>query len=182
VVAGEAKGRRLVAPAGQTTRPTSDRVRESIFNVLTSLGAVEDAVVVDLFAGTGALGIEALSRGAAHATFVDDDPGALKLIKANLDVTGLAGRATVVGQDAPRWAAAAAPFDLALVDPPYAFDGWPDLLAGLPAGLAVLESGEEVPVGDRWRVLKIRRYGGTVVTVVEANGPVTAGPRAKGSV
>jgi 16S rRNA (guanine966-N2)-methyltransferase len=71
VVAGEAKGRRLVAPRGRATRPTSDRVREAIFDVLESLGGVAGARVVDLFAGSGALGIEALSRGAAHAVFVD---------------------------------------------------------------------------------------------------------------
>ena len=74
VVAGTARGRRLVAPAGRDTRPTSDRVRESIFNALHSLGAVEGATVVDLFAGSGALGIEALSRGAAHCTFVEPAP------------------------------------------------------------------------------------------------------------
>ena len=89
VVAGTARGRRLVAPAGRDTRPTSDRVRESIFNALHSLGAVEEATVVDLFAGSGALGIEALSRGAAEATFVDSDPRAVAAIKRNLGAIGV---------------------------------------------------------------------------------------------
>ena len=84
MVAGSARGRRLEAPEGTTTRPTGDRVREAVFNSLHSLGAVEDASVLDLFAGSGALGIEALSRGAAEATFVDSDRRAVDLVQANL--------------------------------------------------------------------------------------------------
>ena len=94
MVAGTAGGLRLVAPTGQSTRPTSDRVREATFNALHSLGAIEGADVLDLFAGSGAMGIEALSRGAAHATFVDHDERARAAVHANLDVTHLADRAT----------------------------------------------------------------------------------------
>jgi 16S rRNA (guanine966-N2)-methyltransferase len=82
VIAGTARGRRLVAPTGSSTRPTSDRVREATFNALGSLGVVVDATVLDLFAGSGAMGIEALSRGAAHATFVDQDRAARAAIEA----------------------------------------------------------------------------------------------------
>src|SRR4051794_3909992 len=99
VVAGTVKGRRLEAPKGEQTRPTSDYVREAIFNTLGSLlgiDAVEDATVVDLFAGSGAFGIEALSRGAAHATFVDGDRRAVAATRANLAATGFERQATVV--------------------------------------------------------------------------------------
>src|SRR3954451_2504981 len=99
VVAGEARGIRLVAPKGLDIRPTSDRVREAVFNALGSLGAVEGATVVDLFAGTGALGIEALSRGAAHATFVDRDRIAVDTVRRNLDATKLGDQATIVRAD-----------------------------------------------------------------------------------
>jgi len=96
VVGGVAGGRRLRAPAGRSIRPTGDRVREAVFNVLTSLRAVEGATVVDLFAGTGALGIEALSRGAAHVTFVDRDPAAAATIRDNVAAVGLAGASSEV--------------------------------------------------------------------------------------
>ena len=103
VVAGLAGGRRLRAPAGRKVRPTSERVREALFNSLGSLDAVDGATVLDLFAGTGALGIEALSRGAAAATFVDADIEAVRAIKDNLAVTGLGERARVVHADVFRF-------------------------------------------------------------------------------
>jgi 16S rRNA (guanine966-N2)-methyltransferase len=171
VVSGTARGRPLQAPPGRSTRPTSDRVREAVFNALGSLGAVEGASVLDLFAGSGALGIEALSRGAAQATFVDSDRRAVEVVRANLEATGLAGRATVVRGDALGHLAGAAPVDLALLDPPYAFDGWEALLAALPAVLVVAESDREIPVGERWEVLRARRYGGTVVTLLRRREP-----------
>lgn len=148
-------------------RPTSDRVRESIFDVLMSLGGVADSTVADLFAGTGALGIEALSRGAAHAVFVDRDRQSAALVQANLDATALAERGTVVRQDVLRWVENADPVDVAFADPPYAFADWPRLLDWLQAGLLVVESDREVDLGPRWRVLKAKRYGSTVVLVAE---------------
>jgi 16S rRNA (guanine966-N2)-methyltransferase len=165
VVAGSAKGRRLVAPDGRDTRPTSDRVRESIFNALYSLDAVEGATVLDLFAGSGALGIEALSRGAVHCTFVEPARGALVALRANLAATGLADQATVVPITAEAYLAdSPEPVGLALCDPPYAFDGWPALVAALRADLVVCESDRPVDPGQAWRVIRTRRYGGTVVT------------------
>ena len=165
VVGGAARGRRLTAPPGRQTRPTSDRVRESIFNILGSMGVVDGAVVADLFAGTGAMGIEALSRGAASAVFVDDDPAAVRVIRSNLEQTGLGG-GHVVRSDVLRWLAAAGPVDLAFCDPPYAFDAWDDLLTRLDAAVVVVESDREVAPPAEWEVLKSRRYGGTVVTLV----------------
>lgn len=173
VISGTARGRRLVAPEGASTRPTPDRVREATFNALGSLGAVVDANVLDLFAGSGAMGIEALSRGAAHATFVDHDRAALRAIEANLAACGLTARATVVASTVERFVAGAAAgaqrWDLALLDPPYAFtdDAWLDLLDDLPVDLAVLESGREVEPPFGWAVLRTKRYGSTHVVIVE---------------
>jgi 16S rRNA (guanine966-N2)-methyltransferase len=167
VVSGQARGRRLVAPAGDATRPTSDRAREAIFNMLASLDAIDGATVVDLFAGSGAMGIEALSRGAAHVTFVESDSRALAAVRANLETTGLGDRATVSRGDAAAFSGTA---DLAFIDPPYDFDAWPALLDRVDAQLAVVESDREVDVGAKWLVNKVRRYGGTVVTLAKRKG------------
>jgi len=166
VVAGTARRRRLVAPPGDATRPTSDRVREATFNSLGSLGAVEGARVLDLFAGSGAMGIEALSRGAAHATFVDDDRRAIDAIRANLATTGFEAAATVVRGDALRYVADhPGAFDLVVADPPYAFDRWPELFAVLDAPVVVAESDRALDPGAQWVVVRSRRSGSTVVTI-----------------
>lgn len=171
VIGGDLRGRRLSAPSGTAVRPTSDRVREAIFDILFSQGGVEGAHVVDLFAGTGALGIEALSRGAASATFVEWDPTALAAIRSNLASVGLAdaeqsGDTTLIRADAETWVATTASrYDLALVDPPYQFAGWDSLVRRLPAELAILESGVEIGAPDGWVIVKSRRYGSTIVTV-----------------
>lgn len=120
IVAGEWRGRKLVAPKGDTTRPTADRTRETLFAMLASrLGSFEDLRVADLFAGSGALGLEALSRGAAHAVFVEQDPDALRALRANvasLDATPRCDvRAASVMTLGPIQRAA----DLLLLDPPY---------------------------------------------------------------
>lgn len=169
VISGTARGRRLVAPDGATTRPTPDRVREATFNALGSLDAVVDATVLDLFAGSGALGIEALSRGAAQVTFVDQDRAARRAIETNLAACGLADQATVVTEPVERFVRTAADrrWDLALVDPPYdhSDDAWLDLLDVLPADLAVLESNRPVEPPFGWEVLRSKRYGITHVTI-----------------
>ena len=119
VIAGRAGGRRLTVPPGRGTRPTGDRVREALFS---SFGeAVHGARVLDLFAGSGALGIEACSRGAAAATFVERDRRALAALRANLERTGLAGKATVVAGDVAAFCRQprGGPYDLVLCDPPY---------------------------------------------------------------
>src|SRR5207244_3557891 len=120
MIAGSRKGARIFAPKGRETRPTGDRVREAAFNLIGP-GVVEDADVLDLFAGSGALGLEALSRGAASATFVESDREACRTINANLDKLEL--RATVLCQDVLRaLAQERRRFDLVLCDPPYGFD------------------------------------------------------------
>jgi 16S rRNA (guanine966-N2)-methyltransferase len=119
VVAGRLGGRRLSAPRGRETRPTSDRVREALFSML---GDVEDLRVADLFAGSGALGIEALSRGAEHATFVERDHGAVGILKFNLAALGIVEGVEVFEWDVVRWldtVAGSFEFDLLFVDPPY---------------------------------------------------------------
>jgi len=155
-------------------RPTSDRVREAVFDILASLGVVEGASVLDAFAGSGALGIEALSRGAESVCFVESDRRAVASIRANLDSTGFGTRpgvrivrAEVLGFLARE---AGTRYDLAFVDPPYAFDGWRSLLEVLEADLAVLESAGPVEVPPTFVVRREYRYGGTLVTVAEARG------------
>jgi 16S rRNA (guanine966-N2)-methyltransferase len=121
IIAGSCKGARIFAPKGSDTRPTADRVREAAFNLLGP-GAAEDATVLDLFAGSGAMGLEALSRGAGHATFVESDREACRTVNRNLDKLGL-GNATVLCQDAltalRNDARAGTRYDLVLLDPPY---------------------------------------------------------------
>jgi 16S rRNA (guanine966-N2)-methyltransferase len=154
-------------------RPTSERVREALFNSLGSLDAVEGAAVIDLFAGTGALGIEALSRGAASAVFVDADPRAVSVVKENLVATGLADRARVVQADVLRFLANPPPdpgddralYDVAFADPPYAFDDWPALLTVVPARLVAIEARTHVALVPPWGPLRSKRYGDTVVTL-----------------
>jgi 16S rRNA (guanine966-N2)-methyltransferase len=166
VVAGTARGRTLVTPPGARTRPTTDRVREAVFNALWSRGAVEGSQVVDLFAGSGALGVEALSRGAAHVTFVDRDRSARYAIRRNVEVCGFDDQATIVETPVEPWLASLADdvaFDLAFCDPPYAFDGWVDLLASVPADLVVAEASGPVALPDGWSLARESRYGGTWV-------------------
>jgi 16S rRNA (guanine966-N2)-methyltransferase len=123
VIAGSARGRRLVVPEGDQVRPTKDMVREAMFSALDARGALVDAFVLDLFAGSGALAIEAMSRGAERAVLVERDPRALDAIQANLDTLGFDEAAKVVAMDANRFVRAAppadAPFDLVFIDPPY---------------------------------------------------------------
>jgi 16S rRNA (guanine966-N2)-methyltransferase len=158
-------------------RPTSDRVRESIFDVLGSMGGVADLAVVDLFCGSGAMGVEALSRGAASATFVDHEPGALEAVRANLAAVGLESEPTkVLRAELPGWLERSAPFDIAFCDPPYDFDRWEVLLGWLQADVAILESATEIAVPSGWKVTRSRRYGGTLVTVVrQAPSPSVIG-------
>ena len=172
VIAGALRGRRIAAPRGRETRPTSDRVREALFNLLGPLPAA--AAVLDLFAGSGALGIEALSRGASSVTFVERERGALRALRANLDALGVRGRARVVPGNAARPASLTpGPWDLILADPPYAgndaatiVEAAPRLLA--PGGVLVLEhaAGVEAPEPpESLAVWKARRYGSTRLTL-----------------
>ena len=174
VIAGIAKGRRLDAPPGSRTRPTADRVKEALFSMLAP--RLAGASVADLYAGSGALGIEALSRGAEHAVFVERDPRALAALRTNLARTGLADRATVVAADVEkvlREGPPHAPFTIVLIDPPY--DVEPEALgrslATLAASLAdgatvTVELGRRSPAPS-WPPELLagdpRRYGDTLL-------------------
>ncbi len=172
VIAGEYGGRRLVAPAGFTTRPTTDKVRQAVFNSLSSSGILDDAVVADLFAGSGAMGIEALSRGAEKCTFVERDRDALNALRTNITTLGLTDRTDVVTGDVLAWVGAMRNVDIAFIDPPYEFDAWPKLLSLLDVTMIVAESARSLDApepdhGKAWTVLRSKRYGRTWVTVFE---------------
>lgn len=181
VTAGSARGRRLATVPGDAVRPTADRVREAVFNSLASRRAVAGARVLDLYAGTGALGIEALSRGASEAVFVEADRSVAAVLRSNLESVGFAQRAAVIVADAVAALEGlrrrGRRFDVALIDPPYAFEDWPDLMSRLPARLAVAESDRPVDVGACFAVYHRRRHGGTVVTFASAahGGPSLSG-------
>lgn len=175
IIAGSRKGRRIAAPPGLDTRPTGDRVREAVFNLV---GPVDGARVLDLYAGSGAMGLEALSRGAEHATFVERDRVAAATILRNAETLGLEDVATLRREDARRVlasdAAAGTLYDLVLVDPPYRMlpGLLPDLGRLLPPvvtadGLVVVESEAreepELPLPLRTS----RRYGSVRITLFE---------------
>ncbi len=166
VVSGELGGRRLVAPPGTSTRPTTDRVREAIFNSLGSAGLVDGALVVDLFAGSGAIGIEALSRGAAHCTFVERDRAALSALDDNLDALDLHGRARVLSSDAVS-VAGTLDADIVFADPPYDFDDWAGLLTRVTVDLVIAESGAAIRPPAGWELVREKKYGRTRVTFLE---------------
>lgn len=175
IIAGEAKGRRLAVPPGSGTRPTTDRVREAMFSTLESmLGSLAGLAVLDLWAGSGALGLEALSRGAASCTFVERDRRTAAVLRANIAASGLPGAVVVVG-DVVRVLAASPdlPVDLVLADPPYDTAGSDvaDVIGRLaahgwlaPDAVVVLERPLREPDPDRaWGlpVVADRRYGQT---------------------
>lgn len=166
VVAGELGGRKLVAPEGTSTRPTTDRVREAIFNSLGSSGLLDGAVVADLYAGSGAVGIEALSRGAERCIFVERDRGAMRALEANVEALGIEDRSVVKSNDV-RIVAATIDCDIVFADPPYDYDDWEWLLGAVQADLVIAESGAEIPCPDGWTITRSKRYGRTYVTVFQ---------------
>lgn len=176
VIAGTAGGRHLVAPHGRTTRPTSDRVKEALFSILASLDCLDDAMILDLFAGSGALGIEALSRGARHAVFVEKDRTALTALAKNLAATGLKAQSTVLAVDVElalkRLQQEKACFDLVLLDPPYQSDLYNRTIAYAgshlltPSGLLVAETAKRVSLPEQIAPctrFDHRMYGDTVL-------------------
>ncbi len=170
IIGGSAKGRRIATPTGDAVRPTSDRVREAIFNALYSRIDLDDATVIDLFAGTGALGLEALSRGARSCVFVDSDRRSTELVQANVGALGFSDRAEVRRGDALDLAARLDAVDVAFCDPPYAFEQWDPLLEVLRAAIVVCESSEEISGTTSWQMVRSRRYGSTVVTLLQREG------------
>ncbi|HJM51511.1 MAG TPA: 16S rRNA (guanine(966)-N(2))-methyltransferase RsmD [Alphaproteobacteria bacterium] len=186
IVGGKHKGRRLAAPAGREVRPTSERVREALFNILAhggfGEGLPQGAKVLDVFAGSGALGLEALSRGAAQVSFIENDRRALALLRQNAEAFG-SDRVAVYQRDAtqpgPVPAAPGLPADLVLLDAPYGQDlgevalealwngGW------LARAIACVElsSRESFAVPAAFELLDERRYGGTRLLILRASAP-----------
>ena len=174
IIAGERKGHTIFAPRGRDTRPTSDRVRENVFNIVAPW--VEDARVLDVYAGSGAMGLEALSRGAAAVVFVESDADAVRAIERNLDKLRLTG-ARVVRADASTGLAqevtAGRKYDLVLVDPPYTMTDYDTLARYLPRvlgddGLLVLETAARTePEIAGLAVRTSRKYGSARITVFE---------------
>jgi 16S rRNA (guanine966-N2)-methyltransferase len=182
IVAGRHKGRRLVAPEGLAVRPTGDRTREALFDILVQGGLgdgerLEGARVLDAFAGTGALGLEALSRGAAQVTFLESQPAALAALRRNVAVLEEAERATVLRADVLRPPPAVAPCALVLMDPPYNQGMGPPALAALlatgwlaPGALAVVELMAKEPFDPPpgFELQDERKYGKTRLVFLRA--------------
>ena len=181
IVGGRLRGRTLAAPKGDAVRPTSDRTRESLFNILAHAYAdpVTGARVLDLFAGTGALGIEAMSRGAAFALFVDDGAEARALIRQNIDTLGLGAATRVFRRDATRLGAAhpVEPFSLVFLDPPYRKGMAERALASLreggwlvPDALVVVEEAADAGLAppEGFAELERRTYDDTVIAFLRA--------------
>lgn len=178
IAGGEWRGRVLKAPAGDAVRPTQDRVREALFSMLGPI--LPGAVVLDLFAGAGTVGLEALSRGAARAVFVELSSAHARILGENVATLGAGNRAKVVCADARRWvetAAAEGPFDLVYADPPYELGaqmGYAGMLQTLASGGAVASGGifvaemklqQEPDASEQWELLRDRVYGQTRLAV-----------------
>lgn len=179
IVAGAWRGRALTAPSGQTTRPTADRARQALFDMLIHApwggrATVEGAVVLDAFAGTGALGLEALSRGAMRATFIEQDRAALAALRENIAACQAGDTSTVLAGDALR-PPRGAPCTLVFLDPPYHRDLVPRATAALRAagwiaagGLIIAEFGRDEAMPALGDVLAERAYGAARIAVYRA--------------
>ncbi|MBN2189944.1 MAG: 16S rRNA (guanine(966)-N(2))-methyltransferase RsmD [Candidatus Aureabacteria bacterium] len=183
VISGTAKGKRLFSPENYSLRPTLDRVKESIFNMIS--GALPDAAALDLFAGTGQLGIEALSRGAKRCSFVEKDAAACRLIQKNLSYTGLSGCATLIRGDVlasvRRLSGKMLKFDLVFADPPYKCDYFGssdginllkleylcDIIAVNGLFIAEHRSRDRLDFGPEFREIRNRVFGQTSITILK---------------
>ena len=186
IITGKARGKKLAAPEGLSTRPTSARAKEAVFSVLQF--SISGKRVLDLYAGSGQMALEALSRGAASAVAVDSSPEAVRIIKKNAEGSGLSDRLSVVRADAPGWIMSASSrketFDIVFIDPPYAAGLIPDTLAALvKAGLladgatVVCESADpgDVTTGraeleEEFETLRISKYGVAYITYLSPRG------------
>lgn len=175
IIAGEFRGRNLAAPEGNVTRPTADRTREAVFHIINSgLRPFSNvSKVLDLYAGSGALGFEALSRGAKHVTFVENDSAAIQAIRANAAALKVESRVTVISSPLPaaiNQIRGARSFDLIFADPPYALDALQSIrnAAGLASKDALLvfehSSKDRPSPGRPWRLLERRTWGAATVS------------------
>ena len=179
IISGKLRGKKLASPDDDAIRPTSDRAREALFNRLEHASFAEGlkltgARVADLYAGTGAFGLEAISRGAGHVTFVENARASLKLLRANIAACRAEPESHILTADATALPAAGAPYDLVFLDPPYEKGLERDTLAGLKISkwvdrdsLVIVETAKDVELEpDGWTVLDSRTYGAARMTVV----------------
>lgn len=166
VIAGSARGQQLRAKLPEKVRPTTDFAREAIFSMLEARGGLDGLIVCDLYCGSGALGIEALSRGAAHVFFYDSDPKCLAAAKENYESVNVEGEAHFIRATLPLWTPPDG-VDLVIADPPYGPMDLAAIVHGLRASRVVVENDRfmEAPAG--WGVTKEKRYGTTLVTILE---------------
>lgn len=173
IISGQAKGRRLSAPKSLAVRPTTARVRKSLFDIIEARFELRDAVVLDLFAGSGALGIEALSRGASFADFVDVSNKSISAIRENLRNLDLGSCASLHRSDARTYLARTSfdpeRYDLVFCDPPYDFSDWGSLFQLLPKKAVIIVEAQSQLFMQGWCVVTFRNYGSTVVTVMTAD-------------
>jgi len=177
IIGGAYGGRKLAAPKDKNIRPTTDRMRETIFNILEhSSDSIEGANVLDVFAGTGALGLEALSRGAAHATFFDKDPAALRLVKRNVALLAVGEKSTVRGVSAPILPACRKAYDMVFLDPPYNLTVINDTLISLVKNyylsdscMIIIEysSSNQLILPDYFTVIKEKIYGDACFSILK---------------
>ncbi|HJM99887.1 MAG TPA: 16S rRNA (guanine(966)-N(2))-methyltransferase RsmD [Acidimicrobiales bacterium] len=167
IVAGTARGRKLTVPSNSKIRPTKDRVREAIFNSLHSHGLVEDLRYLDLFAGTGSLGLEALSRGANSVVFVDNNELSINTITHNLQMLEFDSKAEVRHQDAVMYLKEKRDFDVAILDPPYEFGLWNQLLSQIKSKVVVIETSQIIALDASWSVIKEQNYGQSKVLIAK---------------
>ena len=174
IIGGDARGRTLVAPAGEKTRPTQDYVRESLFNIIR--WDVEDARVLDLFAGTGQLGIEALSRGAAHCDFVEHNKTAYGIVSKNVESARVKDKAALHRTEAAEFVAKAGRerYDVIFLDPPYGGVILENALKQIETfdilsvnGIIICESAVEDRFSHGFAVVRERRYGATMITILQ---------------
>ncbi len=165
IIAGSARGRPLRAKLPEGVRPTTDYAREAIFSMLESRGGLRDLVVADLFSGSGAMGLEALSRGAAEVYFVDADAACLEAARANYEALGFSARAHFVRATLPNWRIPEA-VDLVLMDPPYGALDVDSVLGEARVGRVMVENDRFVEATG-YEVVKQKRYGTTLVTMLE---------------
>ncbi|MHC4682375.1 MAG: 16S rRNA (guanine(966)-N(2))-methyltransferase RsmD [Planctomycetota bacterium] len=189
IIAGSKRGMKLLSPGTQNSRPITDRVKESLFSVLHKYDLPGEAVVADLFAGAGSLGLEALSRGAEFVTFVENDPMIIETLKRNIERAGFVEKSKVVRTDAfkaaPMFGSGEKDYGLVFVDPPYAasknvqansplsglLDLWVDQVAA--GGIVVVRTGREVSLLDqygRFRITERRQWGTMAVTILTRSG------------
>ncbi|OYV65987.1 MAG: hypothetical protein B7X07_00995 [Actinobacteria bacterium 21-64-8] len=166
VIGGSARGRQLKAKLPPSVRPTTDFAREAIFSMLESRGGLADLVVADLCCGSGAMGIEAMSRGARKVYFIDADPACLAAVRTNLEPLRLEGEALYVRATLPIWSPPG-DLDLVLADPPYGPLDVASVLRGVRAERVVVENDRHVDAPSGWLVTKTKRYGTTLVTMLE---------------